>query len=124
VADHRALPYGTLESTEKGAVIGEISGRDRAMPYRVALTTGFRASELKSLTPESFDSASDPPTVTIEARYSKHRREDVLPLHPEMVPRLQDWLGDLPPLNPMAQRSSRSSVHRSRARGSCGPAQR
>ncbi len=81
-----------LDSTEAGPVIGEISGEDRAMLYRVALTTGLRASELKSLTPESFDLAGSPPTVTVEACHSKHRREDVLPLHPDIVPRLRAWL--------------------------------
>ena len=81
-----------IDSTEAGPVIGEISGEDRAMLYRVALTTGLRASELKSLTPESFDLAGSPPTVTVEARHSKHRREDVLPLHPDIVPRLLTWL--------------------------------
>jgi integrase len=81
-----------IDSAEAGPVIGEISGEDRAMLYRVALTTGLRASELKSLTPESFDLAGSPPTVTVEACHSKHRREDVLPLHPDIVPRLRRWL--------------------------------
>jgi integrase/recombinase XerD len=81
-----------VASTETGPVIGEISGEDRAMLYRLALTTGLRASELKSLSPESFDLAGSLPTVTVEARHSKHRREDVLPLHSDIVPRLRTWL--------------------------------
>jgi len=81
-----------VDSAEVGPVIGEISGEDRAMLYRVAMTTGLRASELKSLTPESFDFASEPPTLTVEACYSKHRRKDVLPLHSDLVPRLRTWL--------------------------------
>lgn len=81
-----------VDSTEKGPVIGEISGEDRAMLYRVALMTGLRASELKSLSPESFDVASVPSTVTVEACYSKHRKRDVLPLHSDIVPRLRAWL--------------------------------
>ena len=40
-------------------------GPDRAMAYRVALGTGFRAKELRSLTPASFDLDADPPTVTV-----------------------------------------------------------
>jgi integrase len=81
-----------MTSTETGAPIADLPGEDRAMLYRTALMTGLRASELKSLTPASFDLASDPPTVTVEACYSKHRRKDVLPLHPDMVPRLSTWL--------------------------------
>lgn len=38
---------------------------------------------------------SDPPTVSIEAAYSKHWRRDQLPLHPDIVPGLKDWLRDL-----------------------------
>ena len=37
--------------------------------------TGLRADELASLTPASFDLKTDPPTITIAAGYSKHRRE-------------------------------------------------
>ena len=64
------------------------------MLYRVAAMTGLRASELASLTPASFDLAADVPTVTLEAAYSKHRREDVLPLHPDLVARLRQWLSE------------------------------
>ena len=62
------------------------------MLYRFAAMTGLRASELASLTPASFDLAADTPTVTLEAACSKHRREDVLPLHPDLVARLRQWL--------------------------------
>jgi len=83
-----------LDSTETGPVIGDMTGTDRAILYSVGLMTGLRASELKSLTPESFDLASEPPTLTVEACYSKHRRKDLLPLHPDLVPRLRTWLAD------------------------------
>jgi integrase len=80
-----------LESTEAGPVIGDVSGEDRAMVYRVGVMTGLRAGELRSLTPLSFDLAGDPPTLTVEARHSKHRKEDQLPLHPELAARLRVW---------------------------------
>jgi len=57
-----------------------MTGEHRYWLYRLALETGLRASELGSLTPESFD--LDAGTVTVAAAYSKHRREDVLPLAP------------------------------------------
>ena len=44
--------------------------------------------------PASFDLAADVPTVTLEAAYSKHRREDVLPLHPDLAARLRQWLSE------------------------------
>jgi integrase len=79
----------------------------RAMLYRVALGTGFRLSELRSLTPESFDLDADPPTVTVEAAYSKRRRQDEQPIRRDLAELLRGWLrarkpgerlwGQLPP---------------------------
>src|SRR5262249_40627402 len=65
---------------------------DRAMLYRVALGTGFRADELRSLTPESFNLAGEQPTVTVAASYSKHREEDVQPITTDLAERLRQWL--------------------------------
>ena len=93
-----------LTQKELGGLIGAVEksdetfrgldGSTRAMLYRVAAMTGLRASELASLTPASFDLAADVPTVTLEAAYSKHRREDVLPLHPDLAARLRQWLSE------------------------------
>jgi len=69
-----------------------MGGSTRAMFYRLAAMTGLRANELASLTPASFDLTSDVSTVTIEAGYSKRCRKDVLPLHSDLVPRLDQWL--------------------------------
>ncbi len=71
-----------------------ISGPDREMLYLTSLYTGLRASELASLTPESFSMESDPPTVTVEAAYSKHRRRDVVPLHGDLVRQIRPWLSE------------------------------
>jgi integrase len=62
------------------------------MLYRVAVGTGFRANELRSLTPESFDVDADPPTVTVQAAYSKHRRKDVQPIRCDLADLLGPWL--------------------------------
>ena len=71
-----------LEATRPGPTRRNLCGPDRAMLYATSLYTGLRASELGSLTPESFDLDTIPPTVTVEAAYSKRKRQDVLPLHP------------------------------------------
>jgi integrase len=76
-----------------------MSGRDRAMLYRVATETGLRAGELASLTAQSFD--LDARTVTVSASYSKHRREDVLPLRLASLPDLAEWLRSRPPEGPL-----------------------
>ncbi|MEZ6050028.1 MAG: hypothetical protein R3C02_01365 [Planctomycetaceae bacterium] len=70
-----------LEAAQKGRPILKLSGPDRAMLYATAAYTGLRASELASLIPASFNLKSTPNTVTVQAAYSKHRREDVLPVH-------------------------------------------
>ncbi len=69
-----------------------LPGLDRAMVYRVALGTGFRANELRSLTVESFSLAGDSPSITVKASYSKCRRDDVQPIRQDLADRLQPWL--------------------------------
>jgi len=73
-----------------------LPGPDRAMVYRLALGTGFRADELRSLKPASFDLDSDPPTVTVDAAYSKRRRQDVQPIRPDLAELLRPWLAQRP----------------------------
>src|SRR5262249_50698710 len=47
---------------------------------------------LRSLTRDSFAVDAELPTVTVEAAYSKHRREDTLPLRPALVADLRPFL--------------------------------
>jgi len=68
-----------------------ITGADRAMLYRIAAGTGFRRNEIASLTPESF-SLDGSPTITIQAAYSKRRREDVQPIRDDLADVLRPWL--------------------------------
>jgi len=81
-----------ITAAEQGAAIVRMTGPDRAILYRVAVGTGFRANELRSLTPESFDLDAAPPTVTVEAGYSKHRRKDVQPIRQDLADLLRPWL--------------------------------
>jgi len=57
-----------------------MSGHQRTMLYQLAIETGLRANELRSLTVGSFDFKNN--IVTVEAAYNKHRRQDKLPLKP------------------------------------------
>jgi len=84
-----------LEFTEGHTTANHnLTGRDRAMLYRLAFGTGFRANELRSLTPRSFDLDGDPPTVTVEAAYSKRRRKDVQPIREDLAALVEPWLAD------------------------------
>lgn len=113
--DRRALSGEELLRLLKAAAVGPpvegMWGVDREMMYIVAAWTGFRKGEIGSLTIENFhfgdgDGQSretvrsgnvatldiTPPTVTIEAAYSKHRRDDSQFMHPDLVARMAAWL--------------------------------
>jgi len=98
--DRRALTREELarliRAAENGPTVMGISGRDRAMLYRLALGTGFRANELRSLTPESFALDAEPPTVSIEAAYSKHRHRDEQPIRRDLADLLRPRLAEKP----------------------------
>jgi len=69
-----------------------LTGKDRAMLYTVAANTGLRASELASLTPESFDLDAATPTVRCLAGYTKNGEEAVLPLRADVVVTMREYL--------------------------------
>jgi integrase len=72
-----------LNTTAAGPDRYGMSGAERAMIYRLAVETGLRSAELRSLTRASFHLEGSEPTVTIAAAYAKNRRHDTLPLKPE-----------------------------------------
>jgi len=100
--DRRALSieeFGRLiDAASGGPTIEGLTGPDRAMLYVLAGWTGYRRKELASLTLRSFDLDASPPSVTIEACYSKNRRRDSCPLHRVVVDRLKTWLAGKPEL--------------------------
>ncbi len=69
-----------------------LSGPDRAMLYATAMVTGFRASELASLFPYSFELDSRPPVARVKAAYSKNKREAEQPLPADMAEALAAYL--------------------------------
>ena len=77
-----------IAATETGPVVFRIPGAVRAMLYRVAVETGLRASELKSLTVGSFNLDSATPCVSLKARDSKRRKADELPIRKDTAERL------------------------------------
>ena len=97
--------FGLLvTAAEAGPERYGLSGSDRALLYRTAAYTGLRASELASLSAKSFDLKADPPTVTVEAGYSKRRRRDVLPVHSDLASNLREWFKRRSAAAPMALR--------------------
>ena len=95
-----------IATTEAGPVRCELDGPTRAMLYDFAFATGLRRGELRSLSADSFDFDSDTPTVTVAAAYSKHRKQDVIPLPPSVAARMRTWLADGRPLWPNLTRNT------------------
>ena len=76
-----------LSTTQASERRCKMSGHERALLYRLAIETGLRANELRSLKVSSFD--LDGCTVSVRAAYSKRRREDTLPLRPDTAAELK-----------------------------------
>ncbi len=66
-------------------------GLERAMIYRLGALAGLRVNEIRTLTWGCLDLDSDPPTLTVEARYAKSRRRDTVPLNSGLAAALRDW---------------------------------
>jgi site-specific recombinase XerD len=83
------LVQSARESTKK---IQCYDGETRTRIYLLSYFTGLRRIELASLMPSSFKLDEDPAKLTVEATISKHRKMDVLPLHPDLVIMLREWI--------------------------------
>lgn len=75
---------------------GSITGPDRAMLYRVAAHTGLRAKELASLTPAAFRLDAEVPVVVVEAKDTKGKREEPVPVPAHLAALLRPWLAGKP----------------------------
>jgi integrase len=95
--DRRALPLEELRLVIQAAQQSDrdfrsLLGPDRAILYSLACASGFRASELASLSPDSFALDDEPPTVTLFAEHAKNGKTAVQPLPPDIVDTLRDYL--------------------------------
>jgi site-specific recombinase XerD len=80
-----------------GVLIQCFDGEQRARIYTLSYMTGLRRNEIASLTPRSFDLKSKQPTLTVEAKSSKHKKKDVLPLHQDFVEVVAGWVKGMVP---------------------------
>jgi site-specific recombinase XerC len=84
-----------LEVTEAAPMRFGMTGGQRAVLYRLAVETGLRAKELRSLKVSSFN--LNDCTVTVEAAYSKNRRQSTLPLRKDTAAQFKSFLtGKMP----------------------------
>jgi integrase len=84
-----------LEATKGAPKRFGMTGMQRAMLYRLAVETGLRASELRSLKVSSFDFNNR--SIKIEAVSSKNRTESILPLKKDTAEEFKRFLsGKMP----------------------------
>ena len=80
---------GELERLLAATMAGEehhgLSGPERALLYRLAIETGFRWSECRSLVKASFNLGGNPPAVTVASGRAKNRKERTNPISRELA---------------------------------------
>jgi len=81
-----------LTTTRNGPERCGMTGYERVLLYRVAVETGLRSNELRSLTRSSFKLDGERPHVAVQAGYSKRKRDDALPLRADTAVELRDFL--------------------------------
>jgi integrase len=67
-----------------------MDGPQRALLYEVALTTGLRWSELRSVKVKDLSLDSRPPTIHVGAENTKNGDEAVQPIPPHVASKLKD----------------------------------
>jgi integrase len=99
--DRRPLSAKELQAIIVAARVSQrvfrgIAGADRGMLYWLASSSGFRVSELASLTPSSFDLDSSPPVVNLAAGNSKNGKGATQPIPSDLARELRGYLSTKP----------------------------
>ena len=94
--NRRALSIDELQwlyaTTETEPTRYGMTGRERALVYRVAVMTGLRAGELRKLTRGNFRLTDDRPHIVILGDQSKNKRTNFQPVAANLVPKLLEHL--------------------------------
>ena len=98
--DRRTLALDDLrrliEAAHRGPAYRMMTGPTRALCYRLAVATGLRFSEIRSITPEGFDLDGRRPTVTVTAGYTKNGEPATLPLPADLAADLARLVAPIP----------------------------
>lgn len=81
-----------LEAAKSGSDYQGLSGYGRALAYQLAIETGFRADEIRSLTVNCFD--FDRCTVSLGGDFTKNHKSCTLPLRPQTAIDLKKYFTD------------------------------
>ncbi len=69
-----------LAATAQGPTLSGVAGATRALIHRLAVEIALRRAELASLRVSGLSLAGKSPTVSLQAKHAKNRRDAVLPL--------------------------------------------
>jgi len=85
---------------------------EQVLIYRLLLGTGLRSTELSLLTPNQIDFKHN--RLTVEAAKTKNKKADILPLRPDLVLLVKEWI-ELHGIQPHERvfRSDKNSIRRS-----------
>jgi len=86
-----------LDAARTGSDRFGMDGESRYWLYRLAMETGLRSAELRSLTRSSFRLEGDEPNVWLSADSTKNRKAADLPLRTETAEELRGFMGKLHP---------------------------
>lgn len=74
-----------------------MTGSARSLLYRLCLETGLRRNETVTLERKALNLDADTPTVWVQGKYAKNRRDAYLPLRPETVELLRRHVANMLP---------------------------
>ena len=80
-----------LTTNELNRLLSTCPSEERRIRYMTAAYSGLRLNELKTLKWANLDLEANLPTVTIEAKNSKAKRIDTIPLNDQLAEELQNW---------------------------------
>jgi integrase len=86
-----------IATAERGRVFYRTSSVDRAWLYRLALATGYRYSELASVSPAQFELDGNAPSLPVKPKASKRRKLDCQPIPTGLVGTLRAYLATKDP---------------------------
>ena len=92
---------GLIAVAHSGPPYQGMIGPARALCYRLAVVTGLRFSEIKSIRPVSFDFGRQPAVVTVRASYTKNGAPATLPLPDDVADDLSRFVATVPAGEPV-----------------------
>jgi len=81
-----------IQAAEQGPPYRRMTGPDRAMLYRVAIGTGYRAAELRALERAHLKIYEDRPRIVLPAKHTKNRKDAWQPIRADLAEMLRGWM--------------------------------